>query len=389
MYQYVSDLDPEERTREGIIDFAVLQHELLFYKEGLSAVVTVGKDRVSDNIWLAINGKVDASSHGDLETQVLLAHLPLFFRPDSKKALVIGLASGITAGSVTLHSGTSSIDIIELEPSVVDASHEFDEYNYRPLDDPRVDLYINDARNHLLLAEDYTYDVVISEPSNPWLSGVSNLFTWEFFQLGKQKLRKGGVWSQWVHTYAMTPDDLKSLLATFADTYAYVLVFRVDTMDLVLLGSDEPLLLDASINNGIFIRSKRVSESLYTIGFNTPEDILSLYMFGRNTLLKMTGNVELNTDDNMLIEHSAPLHLHENTYDLNNEMLESAAEIPLQAVNGKDGALALAESYAYRDVSWRRVLDIMKVVVNENPDDHIVRDLYNTYKELAEEDEGQ
>jgi len=246
--------------------------------------------------------------------------MPLFFRPDSKKALVIGLASGITAGLVTLHSGTSSIDIIELEPSVVDASHEFDNYNNRPLDDPRVDLYINDARNHLPLAEDHTYDVVISEPSNPWLSGVSNLFTWEFFQLGKQKLRKGGVWSQWVHAYAMTTDDMNSLLATFADTYAYVLVFRVDTMDLVLLGSDKPLLLDASINN---------------------------------------------------------------------EMLEGVAEIPLQAVNGKDGALALAESYAYRDVSWRRVLDIMKVVVNENPDDHIVRDLYNTYKELAEADEGQ
>jgi spermidine synthase len=387
MYQYVSDLDPEQRTREGIIDFAVLKHELLFYKEGLSAVVTVGKDRKGDNIWLAINGKVDASSHGDLETQALLAHLPLFFRPDSKKALIIGLASGITAGSVTLHGDMSSIDIIELEPSVVDASHKFDKYNYRPLDDHRVKLLINDARNHLLLTEDHTYDVVISEPSNPWLSGVSNLFTWEFFQLGKQKLKKGGVWSQWVHTYAMTPDDLKSLLATFADAYAYVLVFRVDSMDLVILGSEQPLDLDASINDELFNRSKRVTESLKTIGFKTPEDILSLYMFNRITLFEMAGAVMLNTDDNMFIEHSAPLHLHENTYDQNNEMLETFAEIPIRVVNEKEELVRLAKAYAYRDISWTRTLNLMDFVVSKNPDDQVVVDLYNTYKELAKKDD--
>ncbi|MFB3103892.1 MAG: fused MFS/spermidine synthase, partial [Pseudomonadales bacterium] len=152
MYHYSKQL--QGKSRKVIREHLMNRAELLFYDEGLSSVVTVARHRSTGNIWLANNGKVDASSSGDLKTQVLLAHIPFAFRPDSEKVLIIGLASGITAGSVTLHEAPTHIDITEIEPAIVAASHIFDKYNHRPLEDPRVSLVLNDARNHLQLAKD-------------------------------------------------------------------------------------------------------------------------------------------------------------------------------------------------------------------------------------------
>ena len=142
-------------------------------------MVTVARERGGQNIWLANNGKVDASTETDRDTQVLLAHLPFAFRPDADRALVIGFASGITTGSIVLHDKPTTIDVVEIEPAVLEASREFEAVNHRPLEDPRVHVFLNDARHHLILARDGSYDLVSSEPSNPWITGVSNLFTRE------------------------------------------------------------------------------------------------------------------------------------------------------------------------------------------------------------------
>ncbi|MCA9573374.1 MAG: hypothetical protein KC656_36310, partial [Myxococcales bacterium] len=139
--------------------------------------------------------------------------------------VIVGLASGITAGAVVQHQAPTTIDLVELEPAIVAASHIFDEHNNRPLEDPRLKLHLNDGRNHLTLAPEGHYDLVVAEPSNPWLSGVSNLFTREFFELGASRLAPGGVWSQWVQMYGMGNEDLRSLLGTFASVFPYVRLF--------------------------------------------------------------------------------------------------------------------------------------------------------------------
>ena len=97
----------------------------------------------------------------------------------------------------------TALDVVELEPAIVEAASYFEEYNNHVLDDPRLTLFGNDGRNHVLLAEPHTYDVIVSEPSNPWITGVSNLFTQEFFEMGKSRLKPGGVWGQWVQMYGM------------------------------------------------------------------------------------------------------------------------------------------------------------------------------------------
>src|SRR6185503_10971294 len=100
-------------------------------------------------------------------------------RPE--RVVVIGLASGITAGAVTVLPGLGTLEVAELEPAIHDAARIFDDHNHHVLDNPKVTIVWNDGRNHLLRQPPGTYDLVVSEPSNPYLSGVANLFTREFW----------------------------------------------------------------------------------------------------------------------------------------------------------------------------------------------------------------
>ena len=393
MYKYVSDLS--DRSREGVIAFAVEPYELLFYDEGLSSVVTVARSKSSDNIWLANNGKVDASTSVDMPTQLLVAHLPFAFKPDAEEVVVIGLASGITAGAVTLHSAPKRIDLVELEPAVVEASHYFDAHNSRPLDDPRVTLFPNDGRNHIALQDEGTYDLVVSEPSNPWLTGVSNLFTQEFFELGKARLKPGGVWAQWVQMYGMDTDDLRTLLATFAAVYPHVQLFStIEDADLVLIGSESPLELDEAGFRRMFEMDAAVNYELGQVDIEEPIDLLARWQLDRELILRFSGDAPVNTDDNMRIEYSAPLHLHEETASENFLRLlgDSGARdtVPLHAVQGFDATVELARAYARRD-DWVRALVTLKAAERITPGDATVQALYLDYqaKLRAELDEGE
>ena len=366
MYQYVLKLT--EPTRQAIHSYAVEPFELLFYEEGLSSVVSVARKRRDGHIWLANNGKVDASTGDDMNTQVLLAHLPPLLGYRAKKALVIGLASGVSAGSLLLDRRLERVDVAELEPAVVRASHFFDHVNNRPLEDPRTHLYLNDARNHLMRTPDEYYDLVVSEPSNPWISGVSNLFTREFFALGRRKLAKGGVWTQWLHFYQMPPADLKSLLATFADVYPYVGVFRIGGGDLALVGANAPIEMNVEIMDAYVAESQLIIDDLKRAGIVRSEEIVSLYQFGRESLLRLAGDVELNTDDNMRIEYSAPLALYSQTGGENAQQLEWSAEIPYAGVRPRRLGM-LARAYAKHDVGWGRALSTIRYATGVRPDD--------------------
>ena len=322
MYKYVSDLS--DYSHEAVRNFALSDFELLYYVEGITSVVTVARSTGSGNIWLANNGKVDASTDSDLRTQVLLGHLPFLYKDDAKSALVVGLASGITAGSALIEAGLEQLDILEIEPAVVEASHYFDLHNGRPLDDPRVSMITNDARNHLVLT-DRTYDVIINEPSNPWISGVSNLFTQEYLRLGRSRLAPDGIFVQWTQVYGMGRDDLRTLLRTFADVFPNVVLFSaLEDTDLILLGSREPLL---PFPTDLYQRgwSGARGDDLARVGVVDPHDLLSYVLMDRDAIVELAGDAPLNTDDNAHIEFNAPKYLHYATSEGNIELLMGAA----------------------------------------------------------------
>ncbi|HEY0729064.1 MAG TPA: fused MFS/spermidine synthase, partial [Pyrinomonadaceae bacterium] len=237
------------QTREIAVDNAQLSgsnvRELLMFREGPTATVSVRRDQ--DTVSMAINGRTNASdSIYDMPTQVMLGQLPLLIAPKQDNGLIIGYATGITVGSM-LQSPIKSVTCVELEPTTVEASEFFNHVNNRPLDDPRTKLIIDDARTYLRVTRE-RYDIIVSEPSHPWVPGVANLFTQEFFELGRSRLSEQGIFVQWVQIYQLSTESLRSVLATYTRVFPHVLMFRVGGSsrgkDLLLVGSNQRLNID-------------------------------------------------------------------------------------------------------------------------------------------------
>jgi spermidine synthase len=373
MYKYASELDPSHHDRQGILDYTVKRYELLYYAEGLSSVVTVARNPETKNIWLANNGKVDASTSLDMPTQVLVGLLPFQFVDDPEHVLVIGLASGITAGAVSQVDAVQRLDVCELEPKMPGATRMFDEFNHKVLDDPRLNLIANDGRNQVLLSAPGTYDIIVSEPSNPWLTGVSNLFTEEFLKMGRTRLKPHGVWSQWVQMYGMGDEDLRSLLATFAAVYPHVQLYAtIDDADLVILGSDVPIHPSRALTEAMYAKWPAAGQELRRVGLKDADGLLATWIMGREGVLSMAGDAPLNTDDNMRIEYSAPLHLHDATSEENMAAIVERAEIPLDAYPAAEDLGRLARAYLAREDIDRSVLAMAWAVERQSDDPAIV-----------------
>jgi spermidine synthase len=246
-------------------------HRLLMYEEGPTSTVSVRQD--SNTISMAINGRTNASdSVFDMPTQVMLAQLPMLIAPRLDNGLVIGFATGVSVGAM-LQSPIKSVTCVELEPATVTGSHFFDHVNNQPLNDPRTKLIIDDARTFLRVTPN-RYDVIVSEPSHPWVPGVANLFTREFFELGRERLSEQGVFVQWLQIYQLSTDSLRSVLATYQRVFPHVLVFRVGGAgkgkDLILLGSNQPLNLDLVAQR---LSDQKIANELARVNLKSEADI--------------------------------------------------------------------------------------------------------------------
>jgi len=353
LHHYISHF--EDHSRKGITRFGIESYDLLYYREGLTSVVTVGLTHDSKSLWLANNGKVDASKEGDGPTQVLCGLLALQFVETPSDVAVIGLASGVTAGAVALSPKVKRLDVVEIEPAIVEASDYFLEVNHDVLRDPRTRVVTNDARNHLLLIAPQTYDLVISEPSNPWITGVANLFTREFFELGFSRVKPGGVWAQWLPTYGLGVSELRILMVTFADVFPHVLVYTtIDNSDLVLLGSDRPMSPTLAASKLVFENPELAAE-LRNVNVDDPVVLASGFLFDQDAIARMARQgVVRNTDDNMHIEYVAPLKVHARTSLPNVRFINKHARLPWEEGTADPLEWAdLARAYAEADDARR------------------------------------
>ena len=186
---------------------------VLFYRDGLNSTVSV--QRMNNVIYLSNNGKVDAST-GDAQTQLLLGHLGAVLHSMPRRVLIVAFGSGMTASAVARYPDVEEIDCVEIEPAVIHAAPYLGSLNRGVLSDTRVHVIFDDARNFLLTSRQ-KYDLIISEPSNPWIAGVATLFTDEFYAAARQRLAPGGIFVQWVQSYSLDPSasDPSSLSAGF------------------------------------------------------------------------------------------------------------------------------------------------------------------------------
>ncbi|HEY7817754.1 MAG TPA: hypothetical protein VIG29_06020, partial [Vicinamibacteria bacterium] len=303
LYKYASYLEPGE-----LLDF-LRQGELLFYEEDQVATVTVRK--VASRLSLAIDGKVDATNSSDMMTQKLLAHVPLLLHRGPENVLVIGLGSGVTAGSALTHP-IESLTAVEISEAVVEASGLFDEINHRPRSDPRFRLVVGDGRNHLLRSQT-PYDVIISEPSNPWMAGVSALFTREFFTLARSRLRKGGLFCQWAHIYNMNESDLQTIVASFTDAFESAGLFLLSESDLLLVGAKETLPSVSASELERRMERERVRSDLREVGVLGSCGVRALFAASTPPLSSFAREAERHTDDRPILEFRAARSFHRDT----------------------------------------------------------------------------
>ena len=296
------------QTREGVrpetsTSNGASVHKLLLYEEGPTATVSVRKDW--DITSLAINGRTNASDREDMPTQVMVGQLPLLVAPNIKNGLIVGFASGVSVGAM-LQSPLESLECVELEPATVNASRYFEHVNNRPLEDRRLRLIIDDARTYLRV-KSTRYDVIVSEPSHPWVPGVANLFTREFFELGRSRLAEQGLFVQWLQIYQLSTESLRSVLATYNSVFPHVMVFRVGGVtngkDLILLGSLAPLSFERMQAR---MTEPRTAAELARVGIHNEEDVRAWYVCDEVQLGPAVAGAVINTDNNMYIETRVP-----------------------------------------------------------------------------------
>lgn len=283
--------------------------KVLFYKDGRDATVSVIE--TGKYLSLFINGKADASTHNDMLTQILLAQLPLILKPQIKDVLVVGLGSGVTCGSALLHP-INSLDLIEISPSVVEANKYFAKVNYNALENKKLHLYVEDAKT-FLQRTDKKYDLIISEPSNPWMKGIGGLFSLEFFQDCKKRLRDDGLMVQWLQTYETSDEIYKIVLKTFSSVFPEITVWCTGINDTLLIGSNRKQVVDF-YESEKRITNAAIKEDLARIRLHDLFTLLSLQLSsnsGAQDLIKFRRSV--NSDYFPVLEYQAPLALYMNS----------------------------------------------------------------------------
>jgi len=296
---------PEKETFSSFLKMA-RKNKIVFYKDGVDATVAVNKQ--GGALSLLINGKADASTSQDMPTQMLCAHLPLLLKPGAKDMLIIGLGSGVTCGSALTHP-VESLDLVEISSTVVEANSYFAAANHNALQDKRLHLYVEDAKTFIKRTKG-KYDIIISEPSNPWMSGVGNLFSEEYFRDCLSRLKDGGAMVQWVQAYEIDDEAFKIVLRTFHSVFPEVTVWQPINSDIIMIGSQKKISPDLGAS-GERIEQKAVREDLARIQIHDLLTILSLQISSGKGLDALVARSKLiNSDYYPVLEYKVPYSLY-------------------------------------------------------------------------------
>ncbi|HEY8183583.1 MAG TPA: fused MFS/spermidine synthase [Thermoanaerobaculia bacterium] len=256
----------------------------------------------SNDYAFIVNGKADGSARGDAGTQVMAGLVGAILHPNPQRALVIGLGTGSTAGWLGAIGTLQRVDVVELEPAVLGVARACSAVNHDVLHNPKVHIRIADAREVLLATRD-RYDIIFSEPSNPYRAGIASLFTEEFYRASAARLNPNGIFLQWLQAYDVDTETIRTIYATVGSVFPSVETWTTDTGDLLLVATEHPIVYDAD-----FLRKKIATEpfrSAMTHAWRVEslEGFLS-HFIARDSLARTLAQQQpdRNTDDQALIE---------------------------------------------------------------------------------------
>lgn len=231
--------------REGII-FNSKDYKLYFYKDGKTASISVVGDR--EYLSIRTNGKSDSaiaiderfSPSADEYTSILASIIPFLYNPDAKDVAVIGLGTGLTSHTVLLNPSVKEVDTIEIEKKMIEGSKIFINRNNSVFNDRRSKIYVDDAKT-FFTTHRHKYDIIISEPSNPWISGVSALFSKEFYSLISNYLNEGGILVQWIQLYEIDLNHVASIIKAISKTFPDYALYITTENEMLIVTSNKPL----------------------------------------------------------------------------------------------------------------------------------------------------
>ncbi|HVS32874.1 MAG TPA: fused MFS/spermidine synthase [Thermoanaerobaculia bacterium] len=303
--------DQEKPTRNKLKNFINSRKRAIFWDvDGVES--TVGLSRY-DGVAFIVNGKSDGHAILDGGTQVMGGLLVAALHPNPKSAFVIGLGTGTTAGWLGAVPGIERVDVAELEPSIDRVARECAAVNREPLENPKVKVFYGDGRE-MLLTSRRRYDLISSEPSNPYRAGISSLLTVEFYRAVTERLAEGGLFCQFLQAYEIDGATLRMIYGTMTTVFPHVETWETRRGDLLLVGAMQPPQYQADALR------KRFDEEPYRSAIRSVwraqnlEGVLAHYVAGDSTSRTLASGAQLNTDDRPNVEYAFARTLGNNAF---------------------------------------------------------------------------
>ena len=294
---------PSAAGYNAMRDWAQLKRRMIAWEtDGAEASVAISRGNA---VAFLVNGKSDGDCVGDAGTQIMFPMIGAMLHPDPRECLVIGLGTGESAGWLAALPMTQRVDVAEIEPAIARVAQECALLNHNVLAHPKVHVAFNDARE-VVQTTRRQYDLIASEPSNPYRAGVASLYTRDFYEAARQRLKPGGLFVQWLQGYEIDIPTVRMVLATLHGVFPHVEVWEAKPDDLVLVCSADPLSYDlARLQSRVELPAVR--EAL-RVGWRTTrvEGVLAHYVAGEKYVAAVAQQpaAEVNTDNQNLLEYS-------------------------------------------------------------------------------------
>ena len=257
-----------------------------------------------DDLGLYVNGKSDGSARTDAGTQVMSGMIGALVHPNPTSTLVVGLGTGTTSGWLAKIPSMQKVDVVELEQIVVDVAPYFGTVNQDCNDNPKHKTVVADARE-VLQTTGEKYDLIFSEPSNPYRAGIASLYTREFYRSAAERLKPGGIFIQWMQMYAVDETTIRTIFATLGTTFPHIEAWTTTHGDVVLTASKQPIVFDADLLRRRLTQEPYRSAVHLSWRVETVEGILGHFLANENVARTMGSQATvLNTDDRVVIEFS-------------------------------------------------------------------------------------
>ena len=331
----------DNRLREYI---SFWRRTLVWERDGVESSVAVSAESA---LSFLVNGKNDGNARMDAGTAVMSGLLGAMLHPNPVRAFVIGLGTGSTAGWLGAVDSIERVDVAELEPSIVRVAKDCAAVNWNMPANPKIRVLVGDARELLAVARD-RYDIIMSEPSNPYRAGIASLFTREFYQAVRHKLTSHGLFLQWIQTYEIQPSDVENVCSTLASVFPVVEVWYTRAGDLFFACALEPIEFDADRLRHRIVREPFRSALAAVWRVTDLEGFLAHYISSNEFAREIASSPDriLNTDDRTVMEFNCGRHVGRLVFLDAREWLERAARRGLDRPPVVNGA-----------VDWSRLPD--------------------------------